>query len=344
MRDSPLIRTGSKRSRSTRLPTTLAAQLLDTNPIGRRGLPSPGGTRQPAARKSRKPRWKKTGRRMVVAAAKNGPSGPEIRLESTRGEPGRRSPARRGSGGTMDHPIKPLGGGSIKNRQGEGQSASQNGLARKSAGGGAQVAPPADRLVLYSRARSSWKSVHSSESNELPASREQRDDRKGGKPAGADTVPTVRTACPATKHEKAPEEPARRGTATKARLPFLFAGGAQDVLHLPGLEEPSTHDSRSVFRGRRPVGPGGVRCWIQAGSMGAIPPHRGGRGRPGLSADRYFAETLWPIPGRSQRGAAGSTIYHPHSSHEGYDARPRGSAGGIGVCRERPRWFRPRGR
>ena len=140
----------------------------------------------------------------------------------------------------MDHPIKPLGGGSIKNRQGEGQSASQNGLARKSAGGGAQVVPPADRLVLYSRARSSWKSVHSSESNELPASREQRDDRKGGKPAGADTVPTVRTACPATKHEKAPEEPARRGTATKARLPFLFAGGAQDVLHLPGLEEPST--------------------------------------------------------------------------------------------------------
>ena len=176
----------------------------------------------------------------------------------------------------MDHPIKPLGGGSIKNRQGEGQSASQNGLARKSAGGGAQVAPPADRLVLYSRARSSWKSVHSSESNELPASREQRDDRKGGKPAGADTVPTVRTACPATKHEKAPEEPARRGTATKARLPFLFAGGAQDVLHLPGLEEPSTHDSRSVFRGRRPVGPGGIRCRIQAGSMGAIPPHRGG--------------------------------------------------------------------
>ena len=64
----------------------------------------------------------------------NGPSGPEIRLESTRGEPGRRSTARRGSGGTMDHPIKPLGGGSIKNRQGEGQSASQNGLARKSAG------------------------------------------------------------------------------------------------------------------------------------------------------------------------------------------------------------------
>ena len=37
VRDSPLIRTGSKRGRSTRLPTTLAAQLLDTNPIGRRG-------------------------------------------------------------------------------------------------------------------------------------------------------------------------------------------------------------------------------------------------------------------------------------------------------------------
>ena len=121
----------------------------------------------------------------------------------------------------MDHPIKPLGGGSIKNRQGEGQLASQNGLARKSAGGGAQVAPPADRLVLYSRARSSWKSVHSSESNELPASREQRDDRKGGKPAGVGTVPTVRKAGPATKPEEAREEPARRGTATKARLPFL---------------------------------------------------------------------------------------------------------------------------
>ena len=238
---------------------------------------------------------------MVVAAAKNGPSGPEIRLESTRGEPGRRSPARRGSGGTMDHPIKPLGGGSIKNRQGEGQSASQNGLARKSAGGGAQVAPPADRLVLYSRARSSWKSVHSSESNELPASREQRDDRKGGKPAGADTVPTVRTACPATKHEKAPEEPARRGTATKARLPFLFAGGAQDVLHLPGLEEPSTHDSRSVFRGRRPVGPGGVRCRIQAGSMGAIPPHRGTR-------------TTGPISGSL---LCGSTMAHTRAESKG---------------------------
>ena len=85
-------------------------------------------------------------------------------------------------------------------------------------GGRARAAPPADTLVLYSRARSSWKSVHSSE---LPASREQRDDRKRGKPAGAGTVPTVRKAGPATKPEKAPEEPARRGTATKARLPFL---------------------------------------------------------------------------------------------------------------------------
>ena len=88
-------------------------------------------------------------------------------------------------------------------------------------GGRARVAPPADRLVLYSRARSSWKSVHSSESNELPASREQRDDRKGGEPAGAGTVPTVRNAGLGTKPEKAPEEPARRGTATKAHLPFL---------------------------------------------------------------------------------------------------------------------------
>ena len=37
VRYSPLIKTGSKRGWSTRLPTTLAAQLLDTNPIGRRG-------------------------------------------------------------------------------------------------------------------------------------------------------------------------------------------------------------------------------------------------------------------------------------------------------------------
>ena len=32
------------------------------------------------------------------------------------------------------------------------------------------MAPPADGLVLYKRARSSWRSVQSSESNELPAS------------------------------------------------------------------------------------------------------------------------------------------------------------------------------
>ena len=37
VRDGPLIRTESKRGQSARLPTTLAAQLLDTNPIGRRG-------------------------------------------------------------------------------------------------------------------------------------------------------------------------------------------------------------------------------------------------------------------------------------------------------------------
>ena len=49
----------------------------------------------------------------------------------------------------------------------------------------------------------------------------------------------------------------------------------QDVLHFSGLEEPSAHNSRPVCGGRRPVGPGGIRCRIQAGSMGAIPPHRG---------------------------------------------------------------------
>ena len=76
-------------------------------------------------------------------------------------------------------------------------------------GGRARVAPPADGLVLYSRARSSWKSVHSSESNEpLPASREQRDVRKGSEPAGAGTVPTVREKGAATKPEEARKEPA----------------------------------------------------------------------------------------------------------------------------------------
>ena len=55
----------------------------------------------------------------------------------------------------------------------------------------------------------------------LPASQEQRDVRKGGEPAGAGTVPKVRKTGPATKPEEAPKEPARWGTGTKARLPFL---------------------------------------------------------------------------------------------------------------------------
>ena len=75
-------------------------------------------------------------------------------------------------------------------------------------GGRARVAPPADGLVLYNRARSSRESVHLSESNELPASREQRDVRKGSEPAGAGTVPTVREKGAATKPEEAQKEPA----------------------------------------------------------------------------------------------------------------------------------------
>ena len=82
-------------------------------------------------------------------------------------------------------------------------------------GGRARVAPPTDGLVLYSRTRSSWESVPSSESNKLPASREQRDVRKGMSGKG---VPTVREKGPATKPEETPKEPARWGTATKARL------------------------------------------------------------------------------------------------------------------------------
>ena len=88
-------------------------------------------------------------------------------------------------------------------------------------GGRARVAPPADGLVLYSRARSSWRSVHSSESNELPASREQRDVWKGSEPTGAGTVPQVREKGAATIPEEARKEPASGGTTTKARLPLL---------------------------------------------------------------------------------------------------------------------------
>ena len=79
---------------------------------------------------------------------------------------------------------------------------------RSRPGGGAWVAPPADGLVLYSGARSSWRLVHSSESNELPVSREQRDVRKGSEPAGAGTVPTVREKGAATIPEEARKEPA----------------------------------------------------------------------------------------------------------------------------------------
>ena len=49
-------------------------------------------------------------------------------------------------------------------------------------GGRARVAPLADGLVLYSRARSSWRSVHSSESNELPASQSSGMPGKGANP------------------------------------------------------------------------------------------------------------------------------------------------------------------
>ena len=161
----------------------------------------------------------------------------------------------------MDHPIKPLGGGSIKNRQGEGQSASRNGLARKSAGGGAQVAPPADRLVLYSRARSSWKSVHSSESNELPASREQRDDRKGGKPAGAGQKedPPHRGARLAGEMEDDPEaagtdqEEAGGAEPPSAQLELAILNGL-DISSLPALRDLSTGARTTVHIPWPPVG------------------------------------------------------------------------------------------
>ena len=75
-------------------------------------------------------------------------------------------------------------------------------------GGRARVAQLAEGLVLYSRARSSWRSVHSSESNKLPANREQRDVRKGSEPTGAGTVPQVLEKGAATIPEEARKEPA----------------------------------------------------------------------------------------------------------------------------------------
>ena len=88
----------------------------------------------------------------------------------------------------------------------------------------------------------------------------------------------------------------------------------QDVLHLPGLEEPSAHNSRSVCRGRRPVGPGGIRCRIQAGSMGAIPPHRGGRDRSGLSANtlrKHYGQYRGKVKGEPP--GTPCTIRIPHT-------------------------------
>ena len=89
-------------------------------------------------------------------------------------------------------------------------------------GGGARVAPPADGLVLYRRAR---RSVQSSESNELQASQlaqDQQDVRKRNEPEGANTVPQVRESGAATEHAEARTEHAPGGTTPKARLPILL--------------------------------------------------------------------------------------------------------------------------
>ena len=58
-------------------------------------------------------------------------------------------------------------------------------------GGRTRVAPPADGLVLYRRARSSWRSVQPSESNELPASKPETS-RMSGKGAN----PKEQILCP----------------------------------------------------------------------------------------------------------------------------------------------------
>ena len=89
-------------------------------------------------------------------------------------------------------------------------------------GGRARVAPPADGLVLYSRARRSWRSVQSSESNELPASL-----RAAGCPERERThrrryrAPSAETGA-ATIPEEARKERASGGMTTKARLPVLL--------------------------------------------------------------------------------------------------------------------------
>ena len=84
------------------------------------------------------------------------------------------------------------------------------------------MAPPADGVVLYRRARSSWRSVQSSESNELPASLRVAGCPAGSEPTGKDTVPQVRETGAATIPEEARKEHALGGTTTKARLPVLL--------------------------------------------------------------------------------------------------------------------------
>ena len=92
---------GKKLDRITRLPTTLAAQLLDTNSIGRRGAALAERDEKTSRQEVWKPEVEENGAPNGSGSRQNWPSGPEIRLESTRGKPGRRGTARRGSGGSV---------------------------------------------------------------------------------------------------------------------------------------------------------------------------------------------------------------------------------------------------
>ena len=55
--------------------------------------------------------------------------------------------------------------------------------------------------------------------------------------------------------------------------------------------------ARLRYARRTPPFKTGIRRKLQAGSVGAVPPHQRGRDRPGLSANSHPAEALWPIPG-----------------------------------------------
>ena len=82
--DGSLIRTESKWGRSARLLTTPAAQRPDNNPIGRRGAKLAKRDEDTSHQKVWEPEVVERGAPSSGGSRQDGPSGPEIRLESTK--------------------------------------------------------------------------------------------------------------------------------------------------------------------------------------------------------------------------------------------------------------------